>query len=186
VRTSRPAVFIDRDGTLNVDKHFLHRREEWEYTTGAVEALRRLRRAGFRIIVVSNQSGIGRGYFSAAEVRRLHDWLRADLRRRKAPLDAVYFCPHAPDRRPPCRCRKPAPGMVDRARRRFGLDLSRSYVVGDKADDAKLALNVGATPLFVLTGHGRREKSRVPAGVRRFRNLAGAARWIARRGAAGR
>ncbi len=175
------AVFLDRDGTLNVEKHFLHRREDWEYTPGAVEALRRLRRAGFRLIVVSNQSGIGRGYFSEAAVRRLHAWMRADLRRRGAALDGVYFCPHAPDRRPPCRCRKPAPGLLEKARRRFGLDLAKSYVVGDKAVDVRLALNAGATPVLVLTGHGRDERAKVPAGVRRFRDLAHASRWIAGR-----
>jgi D-glycero-D-manno-heptose 1,7-bisphosphate phosphatase len=156
-------VFLDRDGTLNVEKGYVHSPEEWEWIPGAVEALRRFNRRGFKIVVLSNQSGIARGYFGAADVERLHAWVVDELARRDAKVDAFYFCPHGPG--DGCECRKPKPGMLLRAARDLGLDLSRSWMIGDHASDVGAARAAGVKPLFVLTGHGAEERPRLPEGT---------------------
>ena len=176
----KPVVFLDRDGTLNPDRPgwYLTRRSQMRVYRRAAPALRLLRRAGFRIVVVSNQSGLGRGFLTPRTLAGIHAKLRADLAQAGARLDGIYFCPHHPDRR--CPCRKPKPLLARRAARELGLSLSRAAVVGDKCVDLGLARALGVPGLLVLTGHGRHERPRSgpfkPAAVRR--DILGAARWI--------
>lgn len=156
---SNIAVFLDRDGTINEDTGYLHKPEELVIINGAAEAIRRLNSAGIMVVVVSNQSGVGRGFFTDSDVeavnKRLVDVIGAD----GAKVDAIYYCNHRPDE--DCGCRKPLPGMIKKASAVHGIDLTNSYVVGDKGSDIELALNAGAKGVLVLTGKGQDESHKL-------------------------
>lgn len=144
----RRAVFFDRDGTLNVDIHYLHRPEDFIWTPDAKEAIRYVNDAGYLAILITNQSGVARGYFPERAVRSLYDWMNAELKEIGAHLDALYYCPHHPEARLPqyrktCTCRKPATGLIDAACARFSIDRSKSYFVGDSDSDMLCAQNAG-------------------------------------------
>lgn len=181
--TTRQAVFLDRDGTLNEDTGYPVDLRQVHIYPEAVEAVRRLGRAGFATVVVTHQSGIGRGYFEAADLDRLHTGFLEEFARRGAPLDALYSCPHGPDAG--CSCAKPRPGLGLQAARDLGLDLGASYMIGDKPADILFGLNIGAAPVLVLTGYGRRASSGLAAlGVRPAHTAAGvleATAWILER-----
>lgn len=159
----RPFVFLDRDGTLLRDDGYTHRIDDYAPLPGAHEAVRRLREAGFGVAVVTNQSGIGRGYFTEDDYTRFEAHLLADFAAHDARIDAVYHCPHRPDEG--CACRKPATAMLERAARELGADLARSWVVGDSAADIELARRAGARAVLVRTGQGANHAAQVPAGV---------------------
>jgi heptosyltransferase-2 len=143
-------VFLDRDGTLNPDPGYIGSPDQFELFPGVAAALARLTRAGARLVVVTNQSGVGRGLFSSTDLDAIHAKLRRLLHDAGASLDAIYACPHHPDER--CGCRKPETGMIDRAVCELGIDLSRSYLIGDHAKDMELAKRVGAKRVWVMTG----------------------------------
>jgi D-glycero-D-manno-heptose 1,7-bisphosphate phosphatase len=145
-------VFLDRDGTIIVHRHYLSEPEGVELLPGAAAGIRALRRRGLPTFVVSNQSGIGRGLFSYGELNRVNDRMFELLRREGASLDGIYVCPHTPEGG--CECRKPAPGLLRRAAREIGANLSRSIVVGDQRCDIELGASVGATTVLVRTGCG--------------------------------
>jgi histidinol-phosphate phosphatase family protein len=177
----RPFVFLDRDGTLVRDRGYTWRIEDYALLPGVVEGLRRLARSGFALAIVTNQSGIGRGYYELADFQAFQAHLLADLARRGVRIEASLFCPHRPDQG--CACRKPAPGLLERAAREHGADLARSWVVGDQASDVELAARAGcAGAVLVLTGEGARAGAAVPARVARVPDLEAAARWIESRG----
>mgnify|MGYP000926558517 CR=1 FL=1 len=167
--TTKQAVFLDRDGTLNVEKEYLYRPEELEFIPGAVEAIKRLNHAGYLVVVVTNQSGVARGYYGEQEVHRLHRYIEQQLTQVGARIDAWYYCPHHPSGRPPynleCSCRKPHAGMLKQAARELGIDLSRSWIVGDKLVDVEAGLTAGCRPVLVLTGHGSKECSQLSQDV---------------------
>ena len=145
------AVFLDRDGTINADPGYLSDPAALKLCAGASRAIARLNTHGIKVVVVSNQSGIGRGMFSESRLAEVHAQLRELLRvEAGAALDGIYYCPHHPDEG--CRCRKPRPEMLLRASRDLGLDVKRSYMIGDKASDVMLAVNAGLKGLFVRTG----------------------------------
>jgi histidinol-phosphate phosphatase family protein len=148
----RPAAFLDRDGTLIEDRGYAFRLSDYAPLPGAHEAVSRLRAAGYAVIVISNQSGVGRGYFSPSELERFEAHLRADFAAHGAPLDALYSCPHAPAAG--CRCRKPEPGLVERAAAEHALDLARSWVIGDRSSDVELARRAGCKAVLVGDGPG--------------------------------
>ena len=143
-------VFLDRDGTLNVDTGYVKSPDDFTVLPGVGAALARLKQAGARLVVVTNQSGLGRGYFSSRDLEAIHSKLRLVLAEDGVTLDGLYFCPHHPDDH--CNCRKPARGMIDRAHAELKVDLSRSYVIGDSIRDIELAKQVGARSLLVMTG----------------------------------
>ncbi len=177
------AVFLDRDGTINVEIEFLHLPEEFRFIPGAPQAIRLLNEAGFRVIVVTNQSGIARGYYDEAAVIRLHGFVDSQLARFGARIDAYYFCPHHPeygigDYGTECDCRKPGPGMLLRAAADFSLDLHASFMVGDKLADIRAGLNAGCRPMLVRTGYGASVEAGLPAGVPVYDDLLAAARAI--------
>lgn len=146
------AVFLDRDGTIIVEKHYLHDPTGVELLPGVAEGLRRLAGLGLRLVLVSNQSGVGRGYFGRGDVERVHGRLNELLEAQGVRLDALYVCPHAPFEA--CGCRKPLPGLIERASREIGLDPTASFVIGDKPCDVDLGLAVNATTFLVTTGYG--------------------------------
>lgn len=143
-------VFLDRDGTLNEDTGYLRAAAELKLLPGVATSLARLKAAGARLVVVTNQSGVGRGFLSLKDLEALHARLQGLLEAEDAALDAIYFCPHHPD--DGCRCRKPARGMVDRAVAELQVDLRRSYLIGDRARDVQLAHVVGAKSVLLVPG----------------------------------
>ncbi|MDR2724936.1 MAG: HAD family hydrolase [Candidatus Adiutrix sp.] len=174
-----PAVFLDRDGTLNQDKGYVHLWADWEWLPGAPEALAKLKGAGFRLVVVTNQAGVAKGLYTENAVRELHLLANRDLAGRvPAALDAFYYCPHHPHYTGPCSCRKPAPGLIERAAAEHGLDPARSFMVGDKLSDAAAGLAAGCRSILVLTGHGRAEAAAAPPDLPVAGDLAGAVRLI--------
>ena len=147
------AVFLDRDGTLIVEKNYLHRPEDVEIFPGAGAALKRLADAGFKLIIVTNQSGIGRGYFTLADAERVNERVNADLARAGVCFEKTYIAPEAPD--PPSRVRKPSPQFLFDARDEFGLNLAESFMVGDKLIDLECGWNAGVKKsILVRTGYG--------------------------------
>jgi D-glycero-D-manno-heptose 1,7-bisphosphate phosphatase len=143
-----PAVFLDRDGTIMRDVDFCSDPKMIEIYDGVIDALQRLKRAGFKLFVITNQSGIGRGYFTEEEYRAVEN----ELNQRLGVIDATYFCPDKPDVE--SRRRKPSPEMVFEAAREYDLDLSRSFFVGDKAIDIECGENAGLRTVLVRTGYG--------------------------------
>lgn len=177
----RKACFLDRDGVVNVDVGYLHRAEDFVFVPGTVSALCRLQAAGWALVVVSNQSGIARGYFAEADYQRVTGHMRAALAAAGIRLDAVLHCPHLPGAQVPayaqvCACRKPAPGMLLQAAATLGLDLPASVLVGDKASDiaAGRAAGVGHCVL-VESGHELSAASRAAADA----VYADLAQWVA-------
>ena len=169
----RPAVFIDRDGTLTEEVGYVNHPSRLRLLPRSAEAIRRLNASGHAAVMVTNQAGIARGYFSADVLRATNEALVAQLKEAGAQLDGMYVCSHhptegAPPYRAVCDCRKPAPGLLQRAAAELDLDLSASAMVGDKASDLEPARRVGARAVLVLTGYGlgeweyRRAEFRVP------------------------
>lgn len=155
----KPAVFLDRDGTLNEDVGYPACFEQVHVYTFAPEAVRKVNRAGLAAVVVTHQSGVARGYFTEPDLVALHSAFAAYFRDKGAALDAVYYCPHdtVTETVPgpaSCSCHKPLPGLGLRAARELGLDLQASYMIGDKPDDLLFGLAIGARPVLVLTGFG--------------------------------
>src|SRR5258708_3509777 len=163
----RPAVFLDRDGTRIHDAGFLSRPSEVKLFPGSAEALRLLRGAGYRLFVVSNQSGVARGYFQEGSVKIANRRTQSLLKAKGARIDHFFYCPHYPQGKVKslaivCDCRKPNPGMIKKAARLYPLDLKRSYVVGDKIDDLMLARKARvAAGILVRTGKGRRSEKKL-------------------------
>jgi heptosyltransferase-2 len=143
-------VFLDRDGTTNRDTGYIKTTDELQIFPGAVEAVARLKQAGAKVVMVTNQSGVGRGLFSIETLAAIHARLRSVFEAGGAPFDGLYYCPHHPD--DGCGCRKPGTVMVERAVADLGLDLSRAYVVGDQRRDIDLARRIGAKGVLMLTG----------------------------------
>lgn len=151
----RAAIFLDRDGTLNREVDYLRRVEDFELLPGVAAALLRLAEAGFVLVVVTNQSGIGRGLLDEARLGAIHARLREELLASGVKLLDVLWCPHLPQDAPggeACSCRKPAPGLLLEAARRHGLSLERSWMVGDSLRDAQAGVAAGARPALVRTG----------------------------------
>ncbi len=134
------AVFLDRDGTINVDKDYLYKKEQFEYLPGAVEGLKKLCAEGFLLIVITNQSGIGRGLYTETDYRILDEWMMADLFSKGVNISASYYCPHHPNAdileyRCECKCRKPGTELFWRAQKEFDIDMSKSFAIGDRMRD---------------------------------------------------
>ncbi len=179
---------MDRDGTLIRDLGYLSDPAQVRLFAGSASALKVLRKAGFYLFILTNQSGVARGYFTENQVRKTHQRLRSLLARKGVKIDGFFYCPHHPrgkvkSLRRVCDCRKPKTGMVRQALRRFPVDLKKSYMVGDKIDDLLLARNAGmAKGLLVRTGNGRESEKELKA--RKFSsgvvvaNIARASEWI--------
>ena len=184
----RPAVFLDRDGTLIEDRGYLDRLDLLTIFPWTADALRLLKRAGFATVVVTNQSAIARRIVDEAFLASVHREMDARLARGGGVIDAYYYCPHLPDApderyREVCRCRKPGPAMIERACRDLQLDPSRSWMVGDRWLDVACGLGAGTRTVLVRTGHGAHEADAPPAGARAdaiLNNLMEAAGWILR------
>jgi len=155
------AIFLDRDGTINVEKDYLHKIEEWEWIPGAVEAIKGFNDLGFYVIIVSNQSGIARGFYSKKSVDDLHNYVSEDLKKRNAKIDEYYYCPHHPQFTGICNCRKPDIAMIEKAQNKYNISLEDSFFIGDRITDIDAALNSSINPILVLTGYGKKEVSKL-------------------------
>jgi histidinol-phosphate phosphatase family protein len=187
-RAPRPAVFVDRDGTLVVERGYLSDPGDLELLPGTADALHDLKAGGLPVIVVSNQSGVGRGLFPLSRVYQAMARLREELRRAGVELDGIYFCPHRPEEG--CACRKPGTGLLERAAEDQELRLRSSFMVGDKLLDVETAHRAGARGVLVRSGYGREEEHRLAGDAAAAPDhvaddLAGAARWIVAQEGAG-
>ena len=149
---------MDRDGTVSEEIGYMYHAGLYQPFPWAGPAIRKINESGMKAVLITNQSGIGRGYFNEGTVCDVHAILKAELARHNASLDAIYICPHHPDAG--CDCRKPNPGMLLRAEKDLQIDLKRSYVIGDKYVDIETAQRVGATSILVLTGYGQEQRER--------------------------
>ena len=181
-------VFLDRDGVINVslpDKGYVRTWADFTFIRNAKEAIRHLTESGFRIIVITNQAGIGRGIVSERHLMDIHHRMSTEITTAGGHLDAIYYCPHRPE--VGCACRKPKPGMLLRAAQDHDIDLSKAYFVGDFITDIEAGRSAGVSPLLVLTGHGQDTyrryisdtqppKTQTPDKI--FQNLYAAAHWL--------
>ena len=156
------AVFLDRDGTISEEVGYLNHIDRFHIFPGVALAIGKLNKAGFRVILVTNQSGVAKGYFPEALVREVHQKLQSELAREGAHLDDIYFCPHHPQAsidayRLRCDCRKPAVGMLMKAADTHGIDLGASFMIGDKYVDLETAYRAGSRAVLVLSGYGKGE-----------------------------
>lgn len=179
----KKTVFLDRDGVINVDHGYVHKAEDFEFVPGVLEACARLKAAGFELVVVTNQSGIARGYYDEDQFGELCDWMVERFESAGAPLTAIYYCPHHPEKgiEPyvgQCQCRKPEPGMLLQAAKEYPLDMSASYMVGDKADDMRAGRAAGVkAQILVRTGKSVTEEGQSLATVVQD-DLGAAVEWI--------
>src|SRR5271170_6362340 len=177
------AVFIDRDGTMIAEKNYLHRPEDVEIFSATRTGLKKLCGAGFKLFIVSNQSGVGRGYFTMADVKKVNQFMCAELARDRIRFEKIYIAPEAPDK--PSRGRKPSPQFLFDARDEFDLDLTKSFMIGDKLIDLECGWNAGVKKsILVRTGYGAETERESPEKISRavvVDDLNGAADWISRR-----
>ena len=169
-------VILDRDGVINTDsERYIRSPEEWKPIAGSLEAIARFTQAGFRVVVATNQSGVGRGLFDMATLNAVHNKMHKAVNQLGGRIDAVFFCPHAQDAG--CACRKPQPGMLLEIAERFDVALAGLPAIGDSLRDLQAASAVGARPILVLTGKGEqtRKSGALPVGTEIHQNLAAAA-----------
>ena len=174
-------VILDRDGVINYDSlHFIKSPAEWKAMPGSLEAIAKLTQAGYRVVVATNQSGVGRGLFDMDTLNAMHNKMHRAVQAVGGRIDAVFYCPHSADSN--CNCRKPKPGMLERIAGCFNADLSGAYAVGDSLRDLEAAATAGARPVLVLTGKGEatRAENALPEGTLVLADLAAVAEHILR------
>jgi len=174
-------VILDRDGVVNYDsKQFIKSPAEWRPIPGSIDAIAKLSQAGYRVIIATNQSGIGRGLFDMDTLNAIHEKMHRTVQQAGGRIDAIFYCPHAIEA--DCQCRKPRTGMFERIARCFNVDLVGTPSVGDSLRDLQAAAAVGARPLLVLTGKGTQTQAEdcLPEGTQVFPDLATAAEEILR------
>jgi D-glycero-D-manno-heptose 1,7-bisphosphate phosphatase len=186
----KPAVFIDRDGTINEQMGYINHISRFVLLPGTAEALKILNRHGFLVIVISNQSGVARGYFPIDFVEKIHSYMKDLLQKKGAVIDEIYFCPHyeegvVPEFSIACACRKPRTGLIEMARENFDIDMANSYVVGDSFSDIDMAHRSNLKGVLVTTGYGLGEIDYVLPGsqtkpVHIAKDLLHAVNWIIR------
>ena len=149
------AVFLDRDGTINIDYGYVHKIKDFIFIPKAIEALRLLEKSEYKIVIITSQSGIGRNYYTEQEFLVLNEYMKDELGKNGVRVDGVYYCPHAPEGG--CECRKPKTKMLEDAAKDLGIDLNQSYVVGDKTADIKMGEDAGCKAILVKTGKGGKD-----------------------------
>ncbi len=157
----KKAIFLDRDGVINEEVGYLSNPQDFEFIEGSIEALKILKQKGFLLIVITNQAGIARGFFTDDTLRAIHDKMLNRLKREGIELDDIFFCPHHPDFTGPCDCRKPKPGMILKAKSKYNIDLTKSYMIGDTLNDIQTGNTAKCNTVLVLTGYGKEEQKKV-------------------------
>lgn len=161
----RKAIFLDRDGTLNIEKEYLYQEKDLELEEGTIEALQILRDLGYLLLVVTNQSGVARGYYSEEDLISFHEAFQRKLMEQGQKIDKFYYCPHHPEKgigkyKQDCNCRKPNPGMLEQGIQEFDIDRESSFMVGDKIADVQAGARAALTPILVRTGYGKQEETK--------------------------
>lgn len=159
------AVFLDRDGTINVEKNYLYKIEDFEFIEEVPKAIKLLNDKGYKIIVITNQAGIARGYYKEDDVDKLHQYIGDELRNHNAYIDGYYYCPHHPlhgigDYKINCNCRKPKTGLLEMAIKDFNINANESWMIGDKITDIETGQVLNLRTILVTTGYGELEKNR--------------------------
>ena len=155
------AIFLDRDGVINKEVNYLSTPDDFEFIEGSIDALILLKQKGFLLIVITNQAGIARGYFTEEDLTQIHEKMIRILEQHDINLDGIYYCPHHPEFTGECTCRKPKIGMFLKAKEKYDIDLKSSYMVGDTLNDIKAGYNAKCKTVLVLTGYGEEEKSKI-------------------------
>lgn len=155
------AVFLDRDGVINKELNYLSDPNDFDFIEGSIEALRILKKKGYLLLIITNQSGIARGYFTEKILDKIHEKMIKLLKNEGVALDGIYYCPHHPDFTGSCDCRKPNAGLILKARNQFNIDLSNSFMVGDTMNDIKTGKNAKSKTVLVLTGYGKEEQKKI-------------------------
>lgn len=184
----KQAVFLDRDGTINEQMGYINHISRFHLLPGVADAIGRLNAQRIPVVVVTNQSGLARGYFPEELLTAVHEKMHLQLAAHGAHVDGIYICPHHPEAkeeryRLACSCRKPGTGLLEQAAEEMGLDLSRSFMVGDRWSDLRCGIRAGATPVLVLTGYGRGDQQYIGPGEKAqpacvAEDLCAAVEWI--------
>ena len=167
----RRALFLDRDGVINVEKDYLYKVEEFEFIDGIFDLCNYYKKLGYLIFVVTNQSGISRGYYSEEDFSRLSAWMSEEFLKHNIKIEKIYHCPHHPDISGECSCRKPEPGMLLKAANEFNIDLNNSLIVGDKERDIEAGLNAGLSESYLFDKSGTIKSSRATKIVPKLENI---------------
>ncbi len=157
----RKAIFLDRDGVINKEVKYLSDPNNFEFIEGSIEALKILKQKGFLLIIITNQAGIARGIFTDETLKLIHNKMIKRLKQVGIKLDDIYYCPHHPDFTGPCACRKPNPGMIFKAKLKYNIDLTNSYMIGDTLKDIKTGIAAACKTVLVLTGYGKEEQKNI-------------------------
>lgn len=169
------AVFLDRDGVINEDTGYVHKIEDLKIIPKVIDGLKLLK--DFKLIIITNQSGIGRGYYTEKDFHNFNDKAIEELRKDGIIIEETYYCPHHPDRN--CDCRKPNIKYIKEAQKKYNIDLERSFVIGDHSHDIELGKNAGCKTIFMMTGHGKEEMQKLKVNPEFIaKNLLEAAKWI--------
>lgn len=155
------AIFLDRDGVINEEVDHLSDPEKFQFIEGSIEALKILKNLGYLLIIITNQAGIAKGFFSEDTLEKIHDKMKRILNENTITLDDIFYCPHHPDFTGPCNCRKPNPGMILKARDKYNIDLRESFMVGDTLNDIETGLGAECQTVLVLTGYGEKERDKI-------------------------
>lgn len=152
------ALFLDRDGVINIEKEYLYKIEEFEFIDGVFETCRYFQDLGYLIIVITNQAGIARGFYNEEDFKIITDWMLKEFEKEGVKITKVYYCPHHPEFSEECECRKPKPGMILEAQKEFNIDLAKSILVGDKNSDIEAGITAGIGKNYLITtGHKIKE-----------------------------
>jgi D-glycero-D-manno-heptose 1,7-bisphosphate phosphatase len=166
-------IILDRDGVINFDSDFyIKSPEEWHPIPGSLEAIAKLNRLGYRVIIATNQSGVARELYDLHMLEKIHEKLLLSVQEAGGEIEEIFFCPHHPDEK--CPCRKPQTGMILEIQKKYGMDLSETFFVGDSITDMHAAISAGCKPLLVMTGNGKKTVEKYPEtlSIRQFEDLA--------------
>lgn len=156
---NKKTIFLDRDGVINIDKHYLYKIEDFEFTNKLFETCKHFQSLGYQIIVITNQSGIGRGYFSEEDFNKLTTWMIEEFKNNNIDILDVFYCPHEPNDN--CECRKPKPGMINEACKKYEIDLNNSWMIGDKPSDIEVAFNAGISNSILINSEYANNKDEI-------------------------
>ncbi|MGL5175207.1 MAG: D-glycero-beta-D-manno-heptose 1,7-bisphosphate 7-phosphatase [Cetobacterium sp.] len=162
----RKVIFLDRDGTINIEKSYLHKWEDFEFEINVIEGLKALKSLGYEFIVVTNQSGIARGYYTEEDLKTLNSEMVKKLNEYGIDILECYYCPHHPEKgleeyKKSCDCRKPNPGMLLEGIKKYNIDVKNSFMIGDKKSDLEAGKNAGLKSILILTGYGKKVEKEV-------------------------
>ncbi len=160
-QNNNKAIFLDRDGVINIEVGYLSNPNDFKIIEGTIEALKILNKKGFLLIVITNQAGVARGYYAEDDLKEIHNKMKSVLKQHEVTLTDIFYCPHHPEFTGSCACRKPNPGMILEAKKKYNIDLDNSYMVGDTLNDIQTGIAAKCKTVLVLTGYGTEERKKI-------------------------